>query len=389
MLDPLSHNNTFVDKAVLAPQDLHSALPVAVNSDIPLGEMRYRAKMGPTIITTAIAVLLGSIKMDSCLYFNYTGKNQPIAQNINSSLSIYRNSTACCNCASPNIFHSTNVPLALPSEIFMCGDCSWGGTPGSIHESIQKGREGVDKLRQDGERGWINNFLGGFGLGRWAMHLLKLLTVSLLIFLCILIHVPENDRPLYLGNIKKHTRLIKFRFVLHIGVRTSQSATTAPCPGSLEPTGAGESMPGLAGGRGPTVWSKPLPLQYFWGEHHASGLPAPAYSSSAGLWGSGASSWTPCSSRVAPASRRLSMPSLCSFTVFFFFFPLFFLLGFSPKLAKSPFLPVHFSARQPGERSKALRENRVSPHPHQATPLCPIRARHPWEQPRLTRILPF
>lgn len=83
------------------------------------------------------------------------------------------------------------------------------------------------------------------------------------------------------------------------------------------------------------------------------------------------------------------MPSLCSFTVFFFFFPLFFLLGFSPKLAKSPFLPVHFSARQPGERSKALRENRVSPHPHQATPLCPIRARHPWEQPRLTRILPF
>lgn len=72
MLDPLSHNNTFVDKAVLAPQDLHSALPVAVNSDIPLGEMRYRAEMGPTIITTAIAVLLGSIKMDSCLYFNYT-----------------------------------------------------------------------------------------------------------------------------------------------------------------------------------------------------------------------------------------------------------------------------------------------------------------------------
>lgn len=219
--------------------------------------------MGPTIITTAIAVLLGSIKMDSCLYFNYTGKNQPIAQNINSSLSIYRNSTACCNCASPNIFHSTNVPSALPSEIFIHGDCAWGGTPGSIHESIQKGREGVDKLRQDGEWGWINNFLGGFGLGRWAMHLLKLLTVSLLIFLCILIHVPENDRPLYLGNIKKHTRLIKFRFVLHIGVRTSQSATTAPCPGSLEPTGAGESMPGLAGAVAPQCGANPFPFSTF------------------------------------------------------------------------------------------------------------------------------
>lgn len=82
----------------------------------------------------------------------------------------------------------------------------------SIHESIQKLRDKVGKHRQDDEWGWLNNFPGGFGLGSWVMHLLKLLTVCLLIFSCILIRVPESYRPLYLGYIKKHTRLIKFHF---------------------------------------------------------------------------------------------------------------------------------------------------------------------------------
>lgn len=139
-----------MDKAVLAPQEhklcgpkrsLHSALPIAVNSNIPLGEMRYGAEMGPTIITTAIAVLLGSIKTDSCLYFNYTGKNQPIAQNINSSLPIYRNSRAWCNCASPNISCSTGVPVALPSEIF-AGIARGEEHPGPFMKASRKGGRG-------------------------------------------------------------------------------------------------------------------------------------------------------------------------------------------------------------------------------------------------------
>ena len=77
--------------------------------------------------------LLGSVKMDSCLYFNYSGRNQMTAQNINSSLSIYRNNTAWCNYTSPNISKSSNAPLALPSGIFfICGDRAWGGIPSHI-----------------------------------------------------------------------------------------------------------------------------------------------------------------------------------------------------------------------------------------------------------------
>lgn len=34
--------------------------------------------------------LLGSLKMDSCLYFNYTGRNRSTAENVNSSLSVYK-----------------------------------------------------------------------------------------------------------------------------------------------------------------------------------------------------------------------------------------------------------------------------------------------------------
>ncbi|XP_050769823.1 uncharacterized protein LOC127028044 [Gymnogyps californianus] len=71
--------------------------------------------------------------MDSCLYFNYSGRNRTTAQNINSSLSIYRNNTAWCNYTSPNISKSSNAPLALPSGIFfICGDRAWGGIPSHI-----------------------------------------------------------------------------------------------------------------------------------------------------------------------------------------------------------------------------------------------------------------
>ncbi|KAM6188175.1 uncharacterized protein WM294_015919 [Sarcoramphus papa] len=77
--------------------------------------------------------LLGSVKMDSCLYFNYSGRNRTTAQNINSSLSIYKNNTAWCNYTSPNISKSSNAPLALPSGIFfICGDHAWGGIPSHI-----------------------------------------------------------------------------------------------------------------------------------------------------------------------------------------------------------------------------------------------------------------
>ena len=77
--------------------------------------------------------LLDSVKMDSCLYFNYSGRNRMTAQNINLSLSIYRNNTAWCNYTSPNISKSSNAPLALPSGIFfICGDRAWGGIPSHI-----------------------------------------------------------------------------------------------------------------------------------------------------------------------------------------------------------------------------------------------------------------
>lgn len=38
--------------------------------------------------------LLGSVKMDYCLYFIYSGRNQPYVQVVNSSLPMYQNATA-------------------------------------------------------------------------------------------------------------------------------------------------------------------------------------------------------------------------------------------------------------------------------------------------------
>lgn len=58
--------------------------------------------------------LLGSVKMDMCLYFNYTGQNQSLVQNVNSPLAVYRNASLWRNYTSVNFSHSSKAPILLP-----------------------------------------------------------------------------------------------------------------------------------------------------------------------------------------------------------------------------------------------------------------------------------
>ncbi|XP_048786975.1 uncharacterized protein LOC125686699 [Lagopus muta] len=77
--------------------------------------------------------LLGSVKMDYCLYFNYSGKNQSLVQCVNSSLAAYRNHSAWCNYTSPNFSRSSSHPLSLPAGVFLiCGDRAWSAIPSHI-----------------------------------------------------------------------------------------------------------------------------------------------------------------------------------------------------------------------------------------------------------------
>lgn len=74
--------------------------------------------------------LLGSVKMDYCLYFNYSGKNQSLTQCVNSSLTAYRDASAWCNYTSPNILRSTNRLLSIPAGVFLIfEDKAWPGIP--------------------------------------------------------------------------------------------------------------------------------------------------------------------------------------------------------------------------------------------------------------------
>ena len=71
--------------------------------------------------------------MDYCLYFNYSGKNQSLAQCVNSSLAAYRNHSAWCNYTSPNFSRSSSHLLSLPAGVFLiCGDRAWPSIPSDI-----------------------------------------------------------------------------------------------------------------------------------------------------------------------------------------------------------------------------------------------------------------
>ena len=80
--------------------------------------------------------LLGSVKMDWCVTFNYSGKNQLKGRSVNATISAYKNSTLWCNYTAQNCSRSSNVSLALPSGLFLvCGDHAWPGIPPYIKGS--------------------------------------------------------------------------------------------------------------------------------------------------------------------------------------------------------------------------------------------------------------
>jgi len=77
--------------------------------------------------------LLGSVKMDFCVRFNYTGKNQSKAWDVSPAHPIFKNNTVWCNYTATNLSKSTNAPLLLPPGIFfICGDRAWPGIPSHI-----------------------------------------------------------------------------------------------------------------------------------------------------------------------------------------------------------------------------------------------------------------
>ncbi|XP_054043217.1 syncytin-A-like [Rissa tridactyla] len=77
--------------------------------------------------------LLGSVKMDFCVKFNYTEKNQSRAWDVSPSHPVFKNATAWCNYTATNLSRSTNAPVLLPSGIFfICGDRAWSAIPSHI-----------------------------------------------------------------------------------------------------------------------------------------------------------------------------------------------------------------------------------------------------------------
>lgn len=80
--------------------------------------------------------LLGSLKMDACVMFKYTGKDKTkkgLSQNVDAMLDVYRNASLWCNYTSSKIPCAFNVPLQLLEGVFLiCGDCAWAGIQSKI-----------------------------------------------------------------------------------------------------------------------------------------------------------------------------------------------------------------------------------------------------------------
>lgn len=70
--------------------------------------------------------LLRSVKIDWCVFFNYSGNSQSLLWSVNATMLVYRNTSAWCNYTSSDISKSSNLPLQLPWGVFLiCGDCTW------------------------------------------------------------------------------------------------------------------------------------------------------------------------------------------------------------------------------------------------------------------------
>ena len=77
--------------------------------------------------------LLGSVKMDLCVKFNYPRSDQSKGQDFSPNQPVFANESAWCNSSSPHISHSTTVPLALPPGVFfICRDRAWAVIPSHI-----------------------------------------------------------------------------------------------------------------------------------------------------------------------------------------------------------------------------------------------------------------
>ncbi|PKU29017.1 hypothetical protein llap_20679 [Limosa lapponica baueri] len=82
--------------------------------------------------------ILGSIKMDSCVYFNYTKypRNETYVQDVSPWDPIFRNASQWCNHMGRSVSNpapADSIPCKLPKGIFfICGDSAWAGTPPRI-----------------------------------------------------------------------------------------------------------------------------------------------------------------------------------------------------------------------------------------------------------------
>ncbi|KAM9585559.1 uncharacterized protein ACIBXB_008100 [Morphnus guianensis] len=77
--------------------------------------------------------LLGSVKMDYCVMFNYSSNHIKKGQIVNATLLAYRNASGWCNYTSPKHSKSSNTPIQLPPGVFLiCGDRAWPGIPSRL-----------------------------------------------------------------------------------------------------------------------------------------------------------------------------------------------------------------------------------------------------------------
>ncbi|XP_050842369.1 syncytin-2-like [Serinus canaria] len=80
--------------------------------------------------------LLGSVKMDVCVYFNHSSRTQTGVNHttvVNSSLPMYRNGFFWCKYESTNTSISSNNLIQLPQGYFLiCGDRAWPGIPSRL-----------------------------------------------------------------------------------------------------------------------------------------------------------------------------------------------------------------------------------------------------------------
>lgn len=87
--------------------------------------------------------ILGSVKADWCVFFNWTsiyragpgrqGQNLSYPISVNSTLPVFRNASGWCNYTSNNVSLSSNTPIALPYGVFLiCRDRVWAGVPSKL-----------------------------------------------------------------------------------------------------------------------------------------------------------------------------------------------------------------------------------------------------------------